>query len=92
MMGRKLTPYHDRDPEARWIVDRCPRCGQRKRMKSTDDVCGACRDGEAPRMQQAMKPALDVTIETAKKSFGVAELRYLSEGFARAADELAGKV
>ncbi len=86
-----LTPYHDRDPHARWIFDHCPECGERKTMRATDKMCGACQDGEAPRLDRAKKPALDVLVETAKASFGRAELEYLADRFQEAASEIGRK-
>lgn len=91
MSDLKHTPYYIPDPENRWTVDRCGQCGQRRYMRVRDEMCGACRDGEPPRLDQAKKPALDVLVESAKASFGQAELGYLAERFAEAAREISGR-
>lgn len=81
-----LEPRVAPDPERRWIVDRCPGCGNRRQMRDDQDLCGACQDGERMPLRQAMRPAMEVLVSAAVVSFGRAELLWLSDRLREAAE------
>lgn len=87
-MSSKRVPYYPPNPSTEWPVHRCTVCGQRRRMRDTDEVCGACAQGEPPRLQQSVKPALDTLVRTITAQYGRLEIEYLYESLGRQLDKM----